>query len=500
MLLKMSLLNCLKIAWVRLLIVGLGVTAFSMFGEATTTFGKGDSGKPVIHGPDLIGAPLNSPFVLRVPVTGRAPLTFLAQGLPQGLNLDPQTGIISGTPLSSGAFDVQIRVQNSVGHEEKSWHFVVGPRLLALTPVMGWNSWYVWGCQVSDQKIRQAADLLVSSGLADHGYNYINIDDCWQGSRNAQGEITSNQNFPDMKDLADYIHSKGLKIGIYTSPGAKTCQKYEGSKGHEEQDLLTYSKWEMDFVKYDWCSFRGDYVAPYLLMGDLIDQAPRAMVYSLCQYGMDEVWAWGKNVHGNMWRTSDDLVDSWASVLRNGFGQAGLSRFAGPGYFNDPDMLMIGYASWGAPGTAIHKTNLTSDEQRTHFSLWSLMSAPLLISSDLNQLDAETLQFLTNDEVLALDQDAFGVQADKISDENGIQVWKKPLQDGSTALGFFNMTSFPLTINLHKDLENFMSDRLSSNTKVRDLWAHVDLTFSNKDLSLQIPPHGVSLLKIIPQK
>jgi hypothetical protein len=460
----------------------------------TVTAGPAASSEaPVLHGPDLIGAPLNSPFVLRIPATGTAPLHFVAKDLPSGLALDENTGILTGTPDTEGSSQVQVTVSNLVNSDTRTWQFVVQHRSVSLTPVMGWNSWYVWGCQVTDQKIRDAARALIDSGLAAHGYNYVNIDDCWQGERDENGEIQTNPNFPDMKDLADYIHSLGLRIGIYTSPGPKTCQKYLGSLDHEAQDIQTYSDWEMDFVKYDWCSFRGDFIAPYKKMGDIIDQAPRAMVYSLCQYGMGDVWTWGKSVKGNMWRTHDDLTDSWESVLANGFGQQGMESYQSPGAFNDPDMLMIGYASWGAPGTEIHKTHLTTDEQRSHISLWSLMSAPLLISSDLTQLDAETMQFLTNDEVLALDQDSLGLQAHKSLDQDGIQIWQKNLSDGSIAVGIFNMEKTEHHFRLDSDSLGVSN---SDGYAIRDLWAKNLLGGLSEGYDLKIPSHGVSLLKL----
>jgi len=248
---------------------------------------------------------------------------------------------------------------------------------VARTPPMGWNSWNHFACKVNDQVVRAAADTIVSSGMRAAGFIYVNIDDCWEGKRDDVGIIRANEKFPDMRALADYVHSQGLKLGIYSSPGPKTCAGFEGSFGHEEQDAQTYAGWGIDYLKYDYCSFQGDVpaqIAAYKKMHDALVRTGRPIVFSLCQYGMDRVWAWGPSVGGNLWRTTDDISDDYDRMAYLGFGQGGLERFAGPGHWNDPDMLEVGNGK------------MSSDEYRTHMSLWCLLAAPLLAGNDLSKM------------------------------------------------------------------------------------------------------------------
>ena len=256
---------------------------------------------------------------------------------------------------------------------------------LARTPPMGWNDWYQYECKVSDSIMRANADALVSTGMKDAGYIYINIDDCWQGKRDAQGLIHPNERFPDMKALGDYIHSKGLKFGIYSSPGPKTCGGYEGSYGHEEQDAQSYAGWGVDFVKYDWCSGPqvykpGEMKGAYRKMYDALRRTGRPMVYSLCQYGLEAVWRWGPQVGGNMWRTTDDIGGDYDRATLFGFQHNGLEKFVGPGHWNDPDILQIGIGK------------LNNDEGRTQMTLWCILAAPLLAGNDLTKMTKETLE------------------------------------------------------------------------------------------------------------
>jgi len=281
--------------------------------------------------------------------------------------------------------------------------------LIALTPPLGWNSWNAWGLSVDDEKVRAAADAFVDNGLADHGWTFINIDDGWEApERLPDGSITGNEKFPDFKNLSDYVHSKGLKLGIYSGPGPMTCGGYLASYQHEYQDAATWAKWGIDYIKYDWCSYRNiakdnsleELQKPYILMRKALDAVNRDIVYSLCQYGMGDVWKWGADVGGNLWRTTGDIRDTWASMSGIGFRQDKMSPFASPGHWNNPDMLVVGWVGWGPN---LHPTRLTPDEQYTHISLWALLSAPLLIGCDLTRLDDFTLNLLTNDEVLGQD-------------------------------------------------------------------------------------------------
>ncbi len=355
---------------------------------------------------------------------------------------------------------------------------------LVRTPPMGWNSWNRFHRDITDAIVRAQAGAMVSSGMKAAGYVYVNIDDTWEGERDARGFIQSNSKFPDMKALAGYVHSKGLKLGIYSSPGPKTCAGYEGSYGHEEQDAQQYAAWEIDYLKYDWCSARKVYQpsqmqAAYLKMRKALESTGRPIVYSLCQYGMDRVWAWGANVGGNLWRTTGDINATYSSLAYIGFGQNGLERFAGPGHWNDPDMLEVGNGK------------LSDDENRTHMSLWAILAAPLLAGNDLTDMTAATVAILTNPELIAVDQDAGGIQGHRVSQEGPLEVWVKPLSDRSKAVGLFN----------RGESSNMMSVRFRDigarkRAAVRDLWALKDLGSFEENYSAEVPRHGVVMIKV----
>ena len=359
---------------------------------------------------------------------------------------------------------------------------------LAKTPPMGWNSWNFFHEQVDDATVRGIADTMVSSGMRDAGYIYLNIDDTWEGVRDAQGNITSNTKFPDMKALSDYVHSKGLKLGIYSSPGKTTCGGYEGSYGHEEQDARTFAAWGVDYLKYDWCSaFRlyksSDMRAIYQKMGEALQKSGRPIVYSLCQYGMEKSWEWAPKVGGNLWRTTGDIADRWDSVDSIGFDQQlPLAKWAGPGQWNDPDMLEIGNGG------------MTADEYRTHMSLWSLLSAPLLAGNDLRSMSKETLSILTNREVIAVDQDAKGQQAQRAWKQGALEAWLKPMSDGSFAVGLFNRgdTAAPISIR-------WSELGVHGVAQVRDLWQHKQVTAASEGYTGQVPRHAVVLLRLFPK-
>ena len=389
-----------------------------------------------------------------------------------------------------------IAVENSLGKAQGKLTIVGGPNKLALTPPMGWNSWNCWASAVSDAKVRAAADAMVQSGLAAHGFQYVNIDDCWEDKRDAQGEIRSNAKFPDMKALADYVHRKGLKLGIYSSPGPKTCAGYEASWQHEEQDAKTYAKWGVDYLKYDWCSYGNidrhpdleGFKKPYAVMRAALDHADRDIVFSFCQYGMGNVWKWGQQVGGNCWRTTGDIGDSWGSMSSIGFGQNGHERFAGPGHWNDPDMLVVGKVGWGP---SLHPTHLRPDEQVTHITLWCLLSSPLLIGCDMSAMDDFTLAVLTNSEVLAVNQDPLGKPAGQLTKDGSREVWSRPLADGTLAVGLFNRGSSPAAVKVAwSDL------KLAGAQSVRDLWRQKDLGTSADAFEANVAPHGAVLVKI----
>jgi alpha-galactosidase len=363
---------------------------------------------------------------------------------------------------------------------------------LAATPPMGWNSWNHFAGKVDDAGVRAAADAMVSSGMRDAGYTYINIDDTWEGARDADGNIQTNSKFPDMKALADYVHSKGLKIGIYSSPGAKTCARFEGSLGHEAQDAKTWAAWGIDYLKYDLCGLRdqmkaaGSPAAAHAIMVDAYRKMHEALlatgrpiVYSLCQYGLDDVWHWGASVGGNLWRTTGDISDNYASMSAIGFRQFGLTQFAGPGHWNDPDMLEVGNGG------------MTLDEYRTHMALWAILAAPLLAGNDLSKMTPESVALLTNRDVIAVDQDKAGIQGDRVGAEGPIEIWAKPLADGSKAVGIFNRGGKELTAHV-----DFGTLGFAKGVKARDLWQGKDLGTLEAKYSATIPSHGVLLLRV----
>jgi len=374
--------------------------------------------------------------------------------------------------------------------------------LEAATPPMGWNSWNHFGDKVNDANVRATADAMVSAGMRDAGYIYVNVDDTWEGQRDAQGNIHPNSKFPDMKLLADYVHSKGLKFGIYSAPGPKTCGEYEGSYGHEQQDADTYAKWGVDFLKYDLCSYESimqmwDLDHPekpvsvtqqekavatmqqaYEKMHQALLSTHRPIVFSLCQYGIGSVWKWGPKVGGNLWRTTDDIRDNYRSMSLIGFSQAGLEEYAGPGHWNDPDMLEIGNGG------------MTPDQYRTQMSLWAILAAPLLAGNDLSNMSDTTKSILMNKEVIAVDQDSLGVQGKRIAP---LQIWMKPLSGGAKAVAIFNYVLDDQAIPITLQLEDA---GFTGPVHARDLWAHRDLGILQGSYTVVVPPGGVVMLRL----
>lgn len=358
---------------------------------------------------------------------------------------------------------------------------------LAKTPPMGWNSWNKFRGQVDDKAVREIAEAMVKNGMKAAGYVYVNIDDTWQGHRDAQGNIQANSKFPDMKALADYVHSKGLKIGIYSSPGPQTCAHYEGSYGHEQQDARTFAAWGFDYLKYDWCSAGKLYPhdaetlqAVYQKMGDALQQAGRPILFSLCEYGLGDVWKWGPKVGGNAWRTTGDISDSWASMSKIGFNQNELAPWAGPGHWNDPDMLEVGNGG------------MTDTEYRTHFTLWSMLAAPLLAGNDLRTVSPDILKILTNRDVIAVDQDPLGKQATRAWKSGDQEVWTRPLQNGDIAVAFFNRGAASAKISV-----KWQDIGIASRPKhARDLWRHKSVRLRGAEYSATVPSHGVEVLRL----
>ena len=496
-------------------------------------------------------------FLFTIAATGERPMTFSADNLPTGLKLDPASGRITGVLKTAGEYKVMLHAKNSLGEAKRDFKIVVGSTI-GLTPAMGWNSWNCFGLSVTKEHVLAAANAMVEKGLINHGWTYINIDDYWEQNprrmtndptlggpgRDAEGRIVPNPRFPDMKGLVDHIHALGLKAGIYSGPGPTTCGGCLASYQHEAQDVQSYCDWGFDYLKYDWCSYgtianqeaaarfaatntappvtnvvsatetnanpgarrgrgrggpplvREEHIKPYRQMGEILTKAPRDIIYSLCQYGNANVWEWGADVNGNSWRTTGDITDNWRSLSGNGFRLGGHEKYVGPGHFDDPDMLIVGVLSVGS-GRNLHPTRLTPNEQYTHISLWCLLTSPLLIGCDMTQLDDFTLNLLCNDEVLEVDQDPLGRQASRVvqDTEKQIEIWAKPMEDGSKAVGLFNRGEADATITAAwSDLG------VSGEQKARDLWRQKDLgNFSNK-FAATVPPHGVVLIKLSPAK
>ena len=355
---------------------------------------------------------------------------------------------------------------------------------LAKAPPMGWNSWNKFAGRVDDKSVRDMADAIVSSGMRDAGYVYVNIDDTWEGERDAKGNITSNKKFPDMRALADYVHGKGLKLGIYSSPGPNTCAGYEGSYGHEEQDAKIWAAWGIDYLKYDWCGARNLYTddemqAVYQKMGDALRVAGRPILYSLCQYGRADVWKWGPEVGGNAWRTTGDIKDTWDSMTNIGFKQNELAQWAAPGHWNDPDMLEIGNGG------------MNDDEYRTHMSLWSMLAAPLLAGNDLRTASPGILAILTNRDVIAIDQDKDGKQGHRAWKSGDQEIWVRELLGDDRAVAIFNRGAEKSEVKVKwGELE------MRAPAKAMNLWSHQDEKLQGAELTASVPAHGVVLLRV----
>jgi alpha-galactosidase len=458
-----------------------------------------DDPQPAIHGARMIGTTPGRFFLFSISATGTAPLTYSAQGLPAGLTLDGTTGFITGSLQQAGTTVATLTVSGPGGTAHRDLTVVGGDHKLDLTPQMGWNSWNVWGNTVTEAKVKDAANEMISAGLQAHGYQYVNIDQGWQGKRDAQGNIQSNADFPDMKGLSDYVHGKGLRIGIYSSPGPQTCGPYEGSYQHEDQDAQTYAQWGFDYLKYDWCTYeqvvKGDHSVPalqkpYAVMRASLDKVNRDLVYSLCQYGMGNSWTWAADppVQGNSWRTNGDIMDNWGSLYGIIENEVGHEKYAGPGHWNDPDMLMVGIVGFGNT----HPTGLTPNEQLTHISMWCMLSSPLLIGCDMTKFDPFTRAILTNDEALDIDQDPLGKPASRLSkDANLGEVWARELYDGTHAVALLNGGADDQKLTVR-----FSDLGLSGSQPVRDLWLHQDVDSSEDGYSVVVPTHGIVLLKI----
>lgn len=471
--------------------------------------------QPQINGPLVFGARPGNPFVYRIPATGERPMTFSAENLPASMVLDSATGIITGTsPRERGEYTITFHAENARGKDSRAFKLVVG-NILALTPPMGWNNWYACYHQVSDKFIRNAADAMISSGMADFGYMYVNIDDGWskkEGAppyRDGHGAILPNDKFPDMGALTAYIHSKGLRAGLHSSPGPWNCSGYVGDYEHEQVDAEKFAEWGFDFLKYDYCSYQSiardgsrlELMKPYVLMGGYLEMARRDIVFNLCQYGVGDVWKWGAATGGQSWRTTGDLGQilstrrSYLGYLEVAFINARLHEYAGPGRWNDPDYIMIGQlVDVDSDGSGpLIKTCLTPNQQYQYMSLWSLMDAPLIYSGDITHLDKFTRNVLCNREIIAVNQDPLGRQAALVERSGEHLILAKDMADGSKVVGIFNTSEIKLDLKVI-----WKALGLTGSAKVRDLWRQKELGKFDREFSVTLPRYGVSVIRIAP--
>jgi alpha-galactosidase len=469
------------------------------------------SPSPRINPPRVYGCRPGNPFIFRIPTTGERPINFEADGLPVGLKLDTNTGIITGTAPARGEYKVRIAAKNKHGTATSILKIVSGDKL-ALTPPMGWNHWYAHYNRVTDKIMREAADVMVSSGMADVGYMYVSIDDCWMNAernpdpmrvgplRDEKGNILPNKHFPDMKALTDYIHSKGLKAGIYTSPGPRTCAGFCGSYQHEEQDAKQFAEWGFDFLKYDWCSYgnvvKGDrsleaLKKPYRLMGDILKKLNRDIVFNLCQYGMGNVWEWGAEVGGHCWRTGGDLGFELDRIFEVALKNASIGKFSKPGGWNDPDYIQIGYIGDARTTGNPQPCKLTPNEQYSFMSLWCLLAAPLFYSGDMSKLDDFTINILTNPEVIEVDQDPLGECATVVHKSDDTFLMIKKLENGDKAVGLFNKGEFETNVTM-----TWEDAGLNGKQLIRDLWRQKDLGEFDKEFTASVPRRGVVMIRV----
>ena len=486
---------------------------------------------PRITGARVFGARPDARFLFNVTATGDRPMTFAAAGLPKGLRIDPATGRISGRVAKAGTYDVTLTAKNELGEATRNLRIVIGDRI-ALTPPMGWNSWNCWARDVTQEQVLSSARAMVASGLADHGWTYINIDDGWQGTRGGKyGAIQPNAKFPDMKALSREVHDLGLKLGIYSTPWVGTYAAHIGSYSDNpdgenqwikeglcnenyryqkpnttyaeylqyrkevryhhrhsfvEADAKQWADWEVDYLKYDWTPNDLYHVKE---MHDALRATDRDIVYSLSNkapFADAPLWV----EHSDCWRTTGDIRDTWKSISSIGFDQQRWAPFAGPGHWPDADMLVVGLVGWGPK---LHYTKLTPDEQYTHMSLWAMLASPLLIGCDLARIDPFTKSLLTNDEVIDVNQDPLGVHAVSISEDDEHAIYVKHLEDGAMAVALFNKTLRPATLRF-----NLKQIGLRGMQTVRDLWRQKDIAETGDSFEAGVNPHGVVFLKLYP--
>jgi alpha-galactosidase len=477
---------------------------------------------PRINGPAVFGVRPGSPFLYNIPATGERPMSFAADGLPPTLSIDANTGCITGVLKEKGTYPVTLHATNKLGENEKKFRIIAGDRI-ALTPAMGWSSWNCFAASVTQDEILRMAKAMVSSGLSQHGWTYINVDDGWQGKRTGPDHaLVGNEKFPDMPGLVKAIHNLGLKAGTYSTPWQTSYDGFSGGSGDSadsgrnkngskfgkfsfaEADAREWAQWGIDYLKYDWWPMDLEHAR---IMSDALHSTGRDIVFSLSNNG-NIANADGYSKLAESWRTTGDIYDVWRdgdhvwhySVSEIAFSQDRWAPFAGPGHWNDPDMLVVGQVGVGNGGngwTKTHPSRLTPDQQYTHISMWCLLSAPLMIGCDLEKLDPFTNGLLTNDEVLAIDQDELGKEAVRVGADGAVDFYMKPLADGSHALGMFNRGEQAATVGMNK----LSGMGMEGNLTARDLWRQRDiLGFSANKSTFTIPANGVILLKLSPKR
>ncbi len=466
---------------------------------------------PRINGPKVYGCRPGNPFLFRIPTQGERPIKFSARGLPPSLKLDPTSGIIPGVAPERGEYRVRLTAKNRHATARREFKIISGDRL-ALTPTMGWNHWYAHYHRITDEKVRAAADLMQANGMADVGYDHVLIDDCWMNAetspdparvgpaRDANGNMIPNHHFPDMRALTSYLHDKGFKAGIYSSPGPKTCGGYAGSYQHEVQDARQFAAWGFDLLKYDWCTYEsvvsGDHSLgalqkPYRIMGEALQCQPRDIVFNLCQYGMGDVWKWAAASGGHSWRTGYDLGFELDRIYEIALRNVELRASQKPGAWNDPDYLQIGWVGDTRDLGVPKPCPLTPTEQYSFVSLWALLAAPLIYSGDLTRLDEFTLNVLCNPEVIEVNQDSRGECARVVRQSEEQALFIKNLEDGSIAVGLCNWGEFPAEMTARwEDLG------VNGKHKIRDLWRQKDLGKFSRQFTTTVPRHGVTLLRL----
>lgn len=499
----------------RFIVSGLKPQAVSAPVEPAVILTPKPGPAPRINGPLIYGCRPGHPFLYRIPTQGERPMTWAADSLPASLKLDPASGIVTGTAPDRGEYEVVFTARNNHGAAKRGFKIVAGDTL-ALTPTMGWNHWYAHYDRITDKLVREAADVMVSSGLADVGYQYVSIDDCWMNAeknadplrvgplRDAQGNIIPNRHFPDMPALTAYIHAKGLKAGIYTSPGPRTCGGFAGAWQHEAQDAAQFAAWGFDLLKYDWCSY-GEIAAkdpdpelvkfkkPYILMGGLLQQQPRDIVLNLCQYGMGEVWKWGAEVGGQSWRTAGDLGFELNRIFEVALKNAEHRDWQKPGAWNDPDYIQIGFIGNARGMGEPMACPLTPSEQYAFMSLWCLMASPLFYSGDMGRLDEFTINVLGNPELIEVDQDPLGQCARVVPLGAETFAMVKDMADGSKAIGLFNRSEFPAKVTA-----TWAQLGLAGSQRVRDLWREKELGAMTGEYGADVPRHGGVVVRMWP--